>query len=136
MAATGVKTPSQGVLDQMWQHFLREFPADPAGALGKHFAKRSHAACNGRGVLTSVKVRATGDPERGELILCQCAAARRDRAVAELVRQGEAFDGPRRPRPTPVVVKPDFSATTVAPGVLEPVRSALAAPAGPGQDAG
>jgi hypothetical protein len=66
-------------LEQIVQHFQREFPSDPIQAYAKFFAKASHAGCNGTGLLTYLRPREA--PNVADLRLCGCARNRRDRFV-------------------------------------------------------
>jgi hypothetical protein len=71
-------------LDGVFKHFQREFPTDPIQAFARFFAKRSHGACHGTGLLTYL--RPADQPDVADLRLCGCARRRRDRFVSEAVR--------------------------------------------------
>ena len=71
-------SPEQARLQEILQHFKKEFPLDPATPFGQFFAKPPHAECHGRGLLTYVT---PAEPTAADLRLCGCARKRRDRFV-------------------------------------------------------
>ncbi len=90
------KSREQVKIEQILDHFKAEFPLDPITPYSRFFAKRSHPACGGSGLLTYLKTDESA--LAAELRLCSCAISRRDRFVtkallfeAALARGGIGF---------------------------------------------
>lgn len=77
-------SPEGDKLEQIFRHFHRKFADDPIQAFARFFAKASHAACSGTGLLTYL--RPSDASNVADLRLCSCARRRRDRFVAKGLR--------------------------------------------------
>lgn len=77
-------SPEGDKLEQIFGHFRRQFANDPIRAFASFFAKASHAACSGTGLLTYL--RPSDASNVADLRLCSCARRRRDRFVAKGLR--------------------------------------------------
>ena len=70
-------------VEDIFQHFKREFPTDPVGSFARFYAKPSCRHCNGKGLQTVLNLELGRGAD--ELRLCDCARRRLGRFVMTAV---------------------------------------------------
>ena len=73
-------------VEDIFQHFKREFPADPVGSFARFYAKPSCRHCNGKGLQTVLNLDSGHGAD--ELRLCECARRR----LARFIMTAVVFD--------------------------------------------